>query len=378
MVDEATQTLLTGTDNTSVKIDLYLSNIKTGIRGINYSHYYNRTNYSAICMKTDLFDSSFRTDAVIEYSASTRFVEFYNIQNYILTNSTDAQNITLYNLKESEGQEFKITYKGEDFVPVTDVIIQIQRKYIDEGVFKTIEIPMSGTNGYTIAHLVPNDAIYNLIFLREGVILDSFTEVVANCQNPTITECEINLNSLITGTDLFELITDSEFSSSLSFNKDTRVITGAFTILSGVPGVVTLNATLSDNFGNTTVCSDSLTAAGGTLSCTIPEAFGNSTIYAAIYYNGEVKSSGMIAEKESPQGQYGGVLIFASIIMLLFIFGIGISDSPIIMGVFLIIGALLLVGLNLVYSTSWVGAGATILWFIICVVVIMIKGGGRR
>ena len=377
-VDESSQDQLVGaTDNTSIKLDLVLFNLYNSSINFTYNKFYNQTNPAAVCLDPELNGANLRMNALVEYTASDKFVEFYNIQNYSLTNLTSAQNITLYNLEESEGQEFKITYKGEDFTPVTDVIVQIQRKYVDEGVFKTIEIPMSGTNGYTIAHLIPNDAIYNLIFIKKGVVLDSFTEVIANCQNPTITECEINLNSLITGDSLLDLIQDDEFYSSLSFDKDAMEVSSTFGFYSGVSNPVQLNVTLMDNYGNTSVCSDILNAAGGTLTCTVPSNFQNSTIYAAVSYDGEIKRDGYISLRQDPKDQYSGILMFISVILLMFIFGMGISDNPAITGVFLILGSILLIGLNLAASSSWTG-GATILWFIVSVVVIIIKGGGRR
>ena len=379
LVDEKDQTLINGaTENTSIKIDMSLSYADGSGEIIQFFQNYTKVNPGRVCMETAIGNSTLRMDAVIEYSSAARFVEFYNIQNFTFTNATGNQTILLYNLKESEGQEFKITYKGQDFIPVTNLIIQIQRKYIEEGVFKTIEIPMSGSSGYTIAHLVPNDVVYNLAFIKNGVVLDLFTEVIANCQNPTITECEINLNALITGDNLISLVTESDFWSSLTFNKTSRVVRATYGIVSGVSSVVQLNVSLVDNFGNQTVCSDSLNAAGGTLSCTVPASFGNSTIYATITYDGDVRREGYISLKQSPKDQYAGVIIFASIILLLFIFGIGISDNPTITGIFLILGSMLLVGLNLVYTSSWVGAGASILWFIIAVLIVIIKGGSKR
>jgi len=379
LVDEKDQTLINGaTENTSIKIDMSLSYADGSGEIIQFFQNYTKVNPGRVCMETAIGNSTLRMDAVIEYSSAARFVEFYNIQNFTFTNATGNQTILLYNLKESEGQEFKITYKGQDFIPVTNLIIQIQRKYIEEGVFKTIEIPMSGSSGYTIAHLVPNDVVYNLAFIKNGVVLDLFTEVIANCQNPTITECEINLNALITGDNLINLVTESDFWSSLTFNKTSRVVRATYGIVSGVSSVVQLNVSLVDNFGNQTVCSDSLNAAGGTLSCTVPASFGNSTIYATITYDGDVRREGYISLKQSPKDQYAGVIIFASIILLLFIFGIGISDNPTITGIFLILGSMLLVGLNLVYTSSWVGAGASILWFIIAVLIVIIKGGSKR
>lgn len=379
MYDEDTQEFLVGaTENTSLKLDMSLTSLSGNDEVIQFSKEFSKTNPARVCMEQPIGDSTLSLDAVIEYTAADKFTEFYNIQSYVFDSDTSSQNIKLYNLVEEDGQEFKITYKGQDFIPVTDLIVQIQRKYIESGEFKTIEIPMSGSNGYTIAHLVPNDVIYNLIFIKDETVLDTFTEVVASCQNPTITECEINLNALITGTNLFDLINSDDFISGLSYNKTTREVSSTYIIASGVTGEVTLNVSLFDNFGNNTACSDYLDASGGVLSCTVPSSFGDSTIYAAVYYENELMKDGYISLKESSKDQYGGVLIFSAVIMLLFMFGIGTSDNPAITGIFLIIGSLLLVGLNLVYSTSVIGTGGTILWFISAVIVIIVKGGNKR
>ncbi len=65
-------------------------------------------------------------------------------------------------------------------------------------------------------------------------------------------------------------------------------------------------------------------------------------------------------------------------IIFLIIAGIGASsDNPMLMGIMLIIGSVILVALNVVYSPSFIGVGATILWFIIALVLILIKGGSR-
>ncbi len=379
MVDEATQILIPGAaENTSLKIDMTLSSPDLSTQVIQFSEGFSEINPAAVCLNNEMGNSTLRLDAVIEYSAADKFVEFYNIQNFDFDETTASQNITLFNLEESEGLAFKVVYKGQDFIPVGDIVLQIQRKYIDEGVFKTIEIPMSGSNAYTIAHLVPNDVIYNLIFLQNGSVLDTFTEIVADCQNPTIIECEINLNALITGTNLFNIVEEDDFFSSLSFDKTTREVSATYGIISGASGLTSLNVTLIDNFGNNTACSDSLVAAGGTLSCIVPSSFGDSVVYARVILNDEPRREGYISMKENPKDQFAGILIFISIILLLFIFGIGVSDSPGLTGIFFILGALLLTGLNVFYSTSWIGAGATILWFIVAVILVIVKGGSKR
>jgi hypothetical protein len=379
MRDETTQDILNGTtQNTSIRIDVHISSYDDSIQVANYSSLYNNTNPARVCINNNLLTSVMRMDATIQYSSNGRFVEFYNIQNYTLTNSTQSQNISLYDLNSSIGQEYKITYKGVDFIPVSDLVIQIQRKYIDEGVFKTIEIPISGTNGYTIAHLVTNDVVYNLLFIKNGVLLDTFIDVIATCQNPSFTTCEINLNALVGGTDLFGLISESDFISSLSYDRDTRTISSTYAITSGVSGTTNLQVYLADNFGTTNVCNDSLVSAGGTLACIVPQGFGNATIQAKIILNGDTRRSGYISMNQKPKEIYNGILIVMALIMILFMIGIGVQDNPMIMGVFLALGLLVLIGLNLVYSTSWIGTGATVLWFVLAVAVILIKGGNKR
>jgi len=379
IVNEGNQTKLAGVgDNTNMLIDLTLSRLDASTLSINFSQNYTQVNPGAVCTNVNLNDSRFRVDGIVEYSATQRFVEFYNIQNYTLTNTTTNQNITLYNLNESLGQEFKITYKDDQFNTVPGAIIQIQRKYIDEGVFKTVEIPMVSEAGYTIAHLVRNDIIYNLVIIKEGTVLATFTNVVADCQNPTFTSCEINVNSFSTGIQPEDFSNDGEFTGVLSYNKTSRVVSTTFAILSGIPSLTTLNVTLWDALGETEVCSDSLTAAGGTLSCTVPASFGNSSIIIKLWSGGEVKRSAIVSLASDPSDIYGNNLVFLGLMIILLIIGMSVTDNPMTLGFMLIIGSIILVALNIVANAGWIGGGATMLWFIIAIIILMIKGSNRQ
>jgi hypothetical protein len=43
----------------------------------------------------------------------------------------------------------------------------------------------------------------------------------------------------------------------------------------------------------------------------------------------------------------------------------------------LIVGVIVMTTINLITTTSWVGVGATILWFVIAVIAILVKGADR-
>ena len=378
MLDEGTQALINGaTGNTSIKVDLYFSYLDNSETVIQFSQDFDEINPARICMNTSAGNSTLRLDSIIEYSSGERFIEFYNIQNFLFNINTTGQDILLYNLLEDDGQEFKITYKDENFNIVPGALIQIQRKYVDEGVFKTIEIPSIGTAGSTIAHLVRNDVLYNLLIYQEGVLLASFNNIIADCQNPTFTECVININSFSTGISPEDYSTDDEFTSIISYDKTTRVVSTNFAILSGMPYLTTLNVTLFDAMGNTSVCSDSLTSSGGSLSCTVPASIGNSSIIVKVYSNGVEKRYAIIRIEQDPEDIYGTNVVFLSITILVLLIGMGITDNPLTLGIILIFGTIILTVLNIVSATGFIGGGATILWLIVAIIIIMIKGSNR-
>jgi len=377
MFDEDSLAFLIGNlQNTTIKIDLDLKN-SAGVLVTSFSESFVEENPVTVCMSIDIGENILRADSIIEYKADDKFIEFYNIQNFTIKNGTMYQNISLYNLNSSVGQEFKITYKDSNFNTVPGALIQIQRQYVDEGLFRTIEIPKISSAGYTIGHLIRSDVIYNLIILKEGVILDSFTNIVANCQTPALDECEININSLGATVSPTSFSTDGDFSSTLTYDEDTRIIQSIFLISSGVSAVTSLNVTLFDMLGNQTVCADSLFAAGGTLDCVVPTAFGNGTVVAKIWSGGSQRRSAILTLNPNPSDIYGSSLVFLALSVILLIIGISVTDNTMVLGVMLIFGTIIVAVLGMITFKSWVGAGATILWLVIAIIIIMIKGAKR-
>jgi len=57
--------------------------------------------------------------------------------------------------------------------------------------------------------------------------------------------------------------------------------------------------------------------------------------------------------------------------------GAGISDNPVYTVFFLMVGVILLYALNLVANNGFLGATATILWLIVAIILIAIKGSNR-
>lgn len=373
--DEDNQTLINGTtQNSSIKVDLILypySNLSG--TAITYSSFYNQTNPARVCVSNSLGSSEYYMNAQIQYASNEHAVEYYNIQNYSLNASVNpSENITLYDLLDSSSQSFVINYKNSNYLGVADALIQVSRKYVDEGAFKTVEIPITDNSGSTIANLRLNDAIYTFTVTKYGKVLGIFSNYLANCQNPTIQTCEINLNAFQSSLSPSNFSSNNDFLYVLSYNNNTRVITATFSIPSGAVSDIFLNITKDDALGTST-CNQSVTTSSGSLQCTISSTFGNGTVVVKLYKDTILVGTGRINLQQTPSQIFGNSLVFLSILMMITLIGVAISDNPVIMIVSLMIGVILLFSLNLVAHNGLIGSGATILFLIFAIIIILIK-----
>jgi len=345
----------------------------------NYSKIFTNTNPFSICLENPLTSiSNFSIDVQVQYETEGYAKEFYNIYNDYLDIDDAHTNISLYDLDNVSSQEFKIIYRDASFSPIENAIIQIQRKYVGEGLFRTVEQLKTDSNGEALAHLEVDDVIYNFIILENNIVTASFNNVIAVCQNPTLNECEISLTDVESFVEVTDFLSIKDLSfTGITYNKTTREVATTFSITSGTSATIVLNVTLFDGLGNTEVCSKSLTSSSGTLSCIIPTSFGNSTVIATITKNGVKFAENIISLAQDPKDIYGANLVFTALIIFVGLIGMGVTGNPIVMGMFLILSSVALIGMNIVYSTGFVGAGATILWFIVAVVIIMFKGANR-
>ena len=89
----------------------------------------------------------------------------HNIQN---ASSTNLVNIPLYDLPSIDATTFRIIYKSIQFLPIPNAIINIQRKYIGEGVYKSVESPITDANGEASASFNLNSVPYRITISKNG------------------------------------------------------------------------------------------------------------------------------------------------------------------------------------------------------------------
>jgi hypothetical protein len=318
-------------------------------------------------------------NVVVRYAGNGSYIsEFYHIQNYSLTNTTISNNISLYDLINTDAQEFKITYKDASFLPVPGTILDVQRKYISDGIFRTVEIPKFDNQGNTLANLVLGDVIYTLIVKKDNQILATFDNVLAYCDNVATGDCQINLNAYSSSIDIESYATRGGVTFTMSYDKNTRTVQSIFSTTDATTKNLALNVSLFDMLGNISVCSDSLVSSSGTLSCIIPASFGNATVIAKLSTAGTALGSLSIPLWDNGPTIYGGSFVVISLISFLMIIGMAISGSAVIVLGCAIVGLMLNAMLLLVGGVGGIGIGGSILWLIVAIVVIIWKASRRN
>lgn len=374
--DEDSQELISVPSNATIKLDVNIFPVGSLTPLIQLSRDYNETNTALVCLESPLGNSVFTMNVQAQYTLDDHTTEFHNLVAFSLTNTTIPQTIPLLDLLTSRAQNFLITVKGSDFLPLSGAIVDVTRKYVADGIFRSVEVPLTDTAGQASVSLVENSEIYTFIVSKDGVTIATFNDVVAVCQNVITGQCNIFLNAFTTGTDLEDFENFNGVSFNEVFDRATRTLTITFTTNDGSNALMFINTTKFDRFGNNTVCTDTLLSSSGTLTCVIPESFGNVTVQSQIFKDGSLISNNFynLADGAAAFGTNGIIMALIMIITLPLMF----ISSPIGIVIGAIIGVIMSGSLLLYTGGSFFGAASTITWLVVAGLILlwrMAKGG---
>ncbi len=371
LVDEGNQTILgAALLNTSIEVDIQISPFGSTTPVINFSKAYDDDNPAEVCLNIAIPTTvKYRLDSTIRYTADGYSQEHYHFQNFTLENTSIPQLVTLFDLFTVDSTEFRITFKNTNFVVVENALIQINRQYVAEGTFKTVEIPKTDTNGQAVAHLVEKDIVYNILVIKNGVLLGTFNNVVAFCDDVVTGACFINLNALGSNPDAANIVSSIGLISDFNYNETSRVLLYTFSTVDGSTRNVTVSSIKFDQLGTTSVCFESLISSSGTITCNVPASIGNETILIDILIEGDlVLQTSLQAGTEFNIGDAGFFLLLILLLSLGMMFLE--SKTAVIMSV--------IIGFITASLLSWIqggilGIGSAVIWLIIMGLILIWK-----
>lgn len=275
--DEQNKTPLTTNNTMEVQFNLY--DTAKSLNLVNFSQKFFGENPAQICLEDELLTTiNYSSYVVVKYYANSTTVstatptystEYHNILNETIGNTTVPKNVALYDLKEDDTTSFRLTFRDESYVIAPNILIQIHRQYVEDNDFKIVEIPLTDSSGQAILNLVRNKIIYNFIMVNEArEVIATFNQVTAFCQDFTIGECTIILSAESIGEEVYDY--NEEFGISITeptYDNLTQLISMNFITDDLLPKTVRMEVVRNNDFGNRSVCSNSLTASSGTISC---------------------------------------------------------------------------------------------------------------
>lgn len=360
--------------NASIEVDIDVYAPGDAIPFLSYVGRFNYTNNVSICINRNLTDRYY-TYSQIKYYADSYETEYYYIQNASITNASVPINITLFDLLSVDSTTFLVTYKDSSYLGIENALLVLKRKYVSDGVYRTVEIAATDENGQGILHLDTNGVDYAIEVYKDGTLLSTFDNIVAYCEDSVIGNCKINLYASASVTEADNFYTSRNIGYSVSFNQSNKVATLNYVILDGSSSTVSINITKLDTYMNATLCSSDIEGSSGTLSCDVNTSYGNTTFLIEIYKDNELIASEAYSIIEKATDIFGDntiVLILAQFLTLAFMM------LPSFIGVMiaLILGLIISVGLFLL-SGSIFGSAASIAWMIIAIIILIIKFHNR-
>ncbi len=382
LYDEETKSnsLPTPLGNQLIEVDVLIESYDDSSLTWNYSKKETGTNTMDICIPNGLLNNTnYVLGVVTRFKADDHVVEFHYIDNFNLSIDNIPQDISLYDLytgteRSEYSTSFLVNYQDEYYLPVQDAILDLLRYYVDEGEYISVENAKTDVVGGARLHLVTEDVRYYAIVRVDGEVVYTSPTFLALCQ---ATPCQINFQKQNDVTPTNQTTIDN-LNYQVTLDQDTRIVEMTYSSNDGSSVNVEMNVTEWDNYENNTICTDSATSSGGTLSCSVPLTATNSTYIVSIAKNGQSLPTYTFDLKPSAYDTFGYTGVFLTGLLYLTLVLMAVSSGPIAVVVFGLLGIIFAGMLNIFSGGSIIGVGASLMWLIIAGVIIIIKASSRR
>ena len=226
----------------------------------NFTAKIENANNFGICSE---INTSVNTDTYVLYKAN--FTHRYIVLNKTLSNLNIGQNY-LYNFNTTitDLSTLKITTRYQDnYIYYPNVIGKLQRKYYDEGVWRTVQMDMSDDFGLLIYNIYETTTDYRLIFLDENNNILKTTERMKFY-------CTSSLCDLTVLLDPFSAVSPSTTTNvTAAFDNITNTINISWNNIAGDSVSIDYLIRRDTMTGSVYVCNGTLTAASGNIDCNV-------------------------------------------------------------------------------------------------------------
>lgn len=365
--DEESRNPINGAIQTTLEV---INNQNYG-QVLNFSQETTESSSASLCSNIQLNVTDFLLNAEIRYNAENHSAEFYHLQRAALTSSPI--NLSLFDLLTEDTTLFKIIYRNQDLVGVEGAILQLQRKYISEDIYETVEAPITSSDSSGILHIDTNTNKYQITVVKNGVVLGIFQNLAFICQSELTGECTLNLFDKLNPPNIANIVDIQDFEAFIETSIDNQTITVTFTIPSGIVEPVQVVAVQQDTIlGNKTICNTTLISSAGSVECSYNTTIQDSTITLKVYKDGILLAQKGYIVQEDLRSDWGGINYILLVVLILSLVFMALA-SPEWMVINAVITVLIGGGIWLVRGISFVEGLGAIMWLILAVIILVSK-----
>jgi len=300
-------------------------------------------NYNYTICLSNVDDTTY-ANGYIRNTAEDSFTHRYYFYNLSLTNAT--QYIDLFNFNVTTGKsDLKITLRDKNtYNYYSNIIGSLQRRYITEGVWRTVQMYESDDFGLNFFNVIEETTDYKLVFKdKSNNILKTSDQMSFACTSGV---CELTflLDPFSTTATYQELTYD------LDYGNETGLITLSWNDPTGATSSVRLHVTKETMTGTSEICNPTGTGSVGTLTCDVSAYTGE--VYVRVFDSASPEKPTITRWMKLVSVSLGNLIptkdaVFWAFGIMITIIGFGIIISPMASVITTIIGLITLLFLGL-------------------------------
>jgi len=278
-------------------------------------------------------------DAILEFGGTPNNPTAYEARHYYHINQTvnsnqfTRTNLYLINTSTSDNAFFFILDQNDR--ALSGSYVKALRYYVDEDLYKVVQIEQADTNGQVRFRLTPFTALYQFI-------IQDYTTTLKTTDRAPILTTPYNIRVPV-GAAVFN---DYRILSGLvtSLTNESNTYTYSFNSGTGTPVTATIEVLQKTVLGTTTVCSSSDTNTAGSVSCNIvPSGDSEYTIRGMVNVDSTIYQTQLqsYTTQDAYKTVFGGMGVLLSFMVLAFVALLGVW-APALSALFMIVAMVLL------------------------------------
>jgi len=245
--------------NATVEIEAFI--YYSSLNATQFNIQYSGNHTYEICIYPNI-NTTLYSDWYIKYTTGGGFTHRYYLVNQSITNTT--LNVSLYNFNTTTGiSDLKITSRYRaTYNYFNNIYASLQRKYVDEGVWRTVQMDKSGDYGLIFFNIIEETVDYRVIFK------DGQNRLLSTSENMKFV-CTDDICDITFLLDPYSLTTAA---TSLGYSITYDNATGNITLTWNDPlgGTSSVRLLVTKELQKTlTICDTTQTGAAGTIICDV-------------------------------------------------------------------------------------------------------------